>query len=116
MGFHKNKKKKDPYILIEKRLIKSSIWVDVGHVGRDIYIELKCNYNGFNNGALICAYTYMRKKYGYGYSTISKAFKKLISLELIELAEMGELAGLFGVKANKYRLVGKHENILKGKR
>jgi len=112
VGFHKKKQNVQPYILIEKRLIESPVWIQAGHVGRDIYTELKRNYNGFNNGQLICAYSYMRKKYGYGYGTLSKGFKKMIELALIERVEYGELAGLSGKKASKYRLVGKHEKII----
>ena len=112
MGFHKKKIHTNPFILIEKRLIDSPAWVQAGRVGRDIYTELKRNYNGFNNGQLICCYPFMRKKYGYGFGTLSNGFKKLIELELIELVEYGQLAGLSGKKASKYRLVGKHEKII----
>lgn len=111
MGFHKKKFKTNPYVLIEKRLLDSPAWVQVGRVGRDIYTELHRNFNGYNNGKLICCYTFMRKKYGYGYGTLCAGFKKLIELELIELIEHGELEGLSGKKASKYRLVGKHEKI-----
>ncbi len=114
MGLNKKQHKKSPFILIEKRLIDADVWVQVGRVGRDIYTELHRNYNGFNNGQLICCYPFMRKKYGYGYGTISKGFKKLIEHEFIELVEYGQLAGLFGQKATKYRLVGKHEKIIGG--
>lgn len=112
MGVNKVKKVTRPYILIEKRLLDAPQWVQIKQVGRDIYIELKRNYNGFNNGGLICAYTFLRKKYGYGYKTISKGFKALMQHELIELTERGELEGLSGRKTNKYRLVGKHEKII----
>jgi hypothetical protein len=83
-------------------------------LGKVIYIELKRNYNGFNNGELIASYKFLRRKYGYGYGSISKAIKQLIEFRFIELVRKGELAGLSGLKANMYRLVGKHERIREG--
>ena len=115
MGFNKNKHRRNPFILIEKRLIESAVWAQIKQVGRDIYVELKRNFNGFNNGQLICCYTFMRKKYGYGYGTLHRGFKKLEELELIKMTERGELAGLSGKKANKYLLIGKHERIIEEK-
>ena len=116
MGYFKNKRikqksKPNPFILIEKRLLQAPEWIQIGHTARDIYLELKLNFNGFNNGELIASYNHLRKKYGYGYETISEAFKRLIKYQFIELTQRGELAGLFGIKANKYRLAGKHEKI-----
>lgn len=113
MSLHK-RKQKNPFILIEKRLLDAPEWILIGKVGRDLYLELKRNFNGYNNGNLICAYTFMRNKYRYGYKTISKGLKALQEHQFIEMIERGELEGLSGKKANKYRLIGKHERIREG--
>lgn len=115
MGLNK-KTKSSPFILIGKRQLDAPEWVAVGYAGRDFYIELKRNYNGYNNGELICSYEFMRKKYRYGYGTVRKAIKLLCECGLIELTGRGELAGLGGVKANKYRLTGKYERVIPGKK
>lgn len=113
MGSQKKKKPKStPFILIEKTLLKSNEWAKLSSIARDLYLELKCNYNGYNNGQLIASYTYIRKKYGYGYGTISKGFRELISNDFISQTQRGELAGLFGKKANAYKLTGKYEKIV----
>lgn len=111
MGFYKKGKQKNPFILIEKAMLEKNEWVLVGQVGRDIYLELKRNYNGFNNGDLIASYGFLRKKYRYGFKTISNGFKRLIEQGFIELKQRGELEGLTGMKPNKYELSGKHEKI-----
>jgi len=98
-----------PFAMLGRKLLRSEEWVAIGKVGRDIYTELKLNYNGYNNGKLIATYGYLRKKYTYGFGQLSKGYKLLEKHGLIVRTQIGELEGLSGKKPNTFKLTGKLE-------
>lgn len=52
MGRNKNKKGKGQFVQLNYWLLKQPAWRVLKSGPRDLYVELKMRYNGFNNGSI----------------------------------------------------------------
>ena len=104
----KTKKGRSPaFVMLNRAMVKSESWYSLTSAERDVYIMLKANYNGKNNGEV--RLTYKEMGVMMSRATFSKAIKGLIDKSWIEKTKQGGLTRWH----SEYLLTGKHEPILK---
>ena len=101
----KRRKKGAPFVMLEKATIRSSEWRDLSFSARTIYIYIKANYKGWNNGKI--QFKYSEATEDMSPATISRALKELEKKEWVSRTQYG---GLFR-HYNLYELTGKHDKI-----
>jgi hypothetical protein len=111
MGLYKSmrgKKRKDarPYVKLLIEMIRGSEWQSLSPRAQSIYIYLKSEYNGRNNGAICLPYSEVRKA-GIGNNWIRRGFKELQQKGWIEIEPGGLLKN-----PSLYRLTGKHDDAI----
>ena len=68
---HKN------FIGLPRNVMDTEAFVSLTPLARALYVDLRRQYNGYNNGD-ICAADGMLGKYGWAHSTIHKLLKELV--------------------------------------
>lgn len=95
-----------PFVALSKELLRSEDWKKgLTSSEKIVYLFLKCNYDGSNNGQIHLHYSEL--KTAMASATISSAFKGLEAKGWIEKTKMG---GLFRYY-NLYKLTGKHDKL-----
>lgn len=94
-----------PFVMIERETLRSLNWKQLSHSEKLIYIYVKANYNGSNNGEI--SFKYSEVKDEFSSATISKSLKSLISKGWIEKTKHG---GLYRYYC-KYKLTSKYDRI-----
>lgn len=73
---------------LPREMLKSKEWrLDLGPFDREVYIQIKRNFNGFNNGEIRLYYSQLSDFMAHG--TIAKAFKSLEEKGWIERKRIG---------------------------
>jgi len=104
MGYHKNKRKKvDPFVMLDIAMLRSEEWQKLTHSEMLIYIYLKRNYNGTNNGEIPLTYSELKGIFAAG--TISKALKGLEAKKWIKRTQHGGLYRYYCL----YKLTGTYD-------
>ena len=103
---YKKKKKLPSFVAISRKTLQGEEWRELYPPARDIYLQLKRKYVGYNNGQLVLHYSELKGMYSS--STISKAFKELENNGWVERERIG---GLYRFH-NEYRLTGKYDDAL----
>ncbi len=102
----KKRKRYKPFVMLDRALLDKPEWKRLSSSEKIIYIYLKKNYNGSNNGKIplkYCKHLDVLKSS----ATISKALKGLESKEWIEKTQYGGMYRYYCL----YRLTGKHDDI-----
>lgn len=108
MGKRKNRKKGGPpFVPIFKLVIYSEPWKQLSHTEKLIYIHIKANYNGSNNGEISLKYDDLNDQYAR--ATIKKALKGLEEKGWVEKTRHG---GLYRFHC-KYRLTLQYDKVFK---
>jgi len=94
-----------PFVMIDKAVLRSSAWKALSHSEMVVYIYLKANYNGSNNGEI--AFPYSQMEGIMARQTLSSALKGLIEKGWIEKTEYGGLYRYYCL----YRLTGKFDVV-----
>lgn len=81
------KRRYPPFVMIEKETLKRPEWKGLSHTTKLIYIYLKANFNGANNGKIPFRYSLYKDEFSP--ATISKALKKLEADSWIEKTRYG---------------------------
>jgi len=109
MGYFKRtrqKQKGPPFVMLEKAVLDSTEWKQLSHSEMLIYIYIKKNYNGANNGEIPFTYSSIKKVIKSD-ATISSALKNLISKGWIERTQHGGLYRYYCL----YKLTGKYDRV-----
>mgnify|MGYP001167350570 FL=1 len=99
------KRRSIPFAPIFKDVLFSDAWHNLSHSEQLIYIYIKANHNGSNNGEI--PFTYSQVKRSFSSATISKALKGLINKGWLKKTEYG---GLFQKKC-LYKLTLTYDHI-----
>ena len=89
----KNRGSHADFIGISRDVANSVAFVTLSHVTRALYVDLRRQYNGHNNGD-ICAADGMLEKYGWSHSTIHKHLKPLLERGLIVKTRQGGIGAM----------------------
>jgi len=95
--------------MVEKSTLKSTAWRELAHTEKIVYIHLKANFNGSNNGRIPFKYSHMKGIMSP--ATISKALKGLLGKGWIEKTQYG---GMYRYSC-LYKLTGNHDVIRQSK-
>lgn len=101
----KKKKFGKPFVMLEKETLKSEEWKKLSASEKLIYIKIKANYNGLNNGKI--SFRYSEAKDEFSPATISKALKVLLAKGWIDKTQHGGLYRFYCL----YKLTGKYDRI-----
>lgn len=96
-----------PFAPIFKDVLSKPEWKSLSRSEKLIYIYIKANYNGRNNGEI--PFTYLSVKGEFASATISKALKGLIRNGWIEKTEHGGLFRYYCL----YKLTLKYDRVFK---
>lgn len=99
------KKYGKPFVMLEKDTLQSKEWKELSPAEKLIYIKIKANYNGLNNGEI--RFKYSEALDEFSPSTISKALKGLIAKGWITKTKHGGMFRFYCL----YKLTGKHDRI-----
>lgn len=105
MSHRSRKHKYPPFVMVEKTTLQRKEWKELSHTAKLIYIYLKANYNGGNNGQI--QFKYHQYKDEFSPTTISKALKELVSKGWLERAQYGGMFRFYCL----YKLSGKYDTI-----
>ena len=97
------KKKVPPFVMLERSVLKGNEWQSLRASSRDIYMLLKANYNGGNNGGI--KFKYEEAKNMHSPATISRALKQLITEGWLEKTQHGGLHRYYCL----YKLTWSHD-------
>lgn len=101
----RKKKRFRNFVILEHVTLDSSDWQDLTHSEMLVYIYIKRNYNGNNNGKILFKYTEFKNIFAP--ATLSRALKGLETKEWIEKTRYGGLYRYY----NLYRLTGKFDRF-----
>lgn len=85
-------------------LMDSAAWVDLSAPARAVYILLKAQYKGMNNGRLILSIRQVSDALHISKTTAAKVFKELIDHGFIEIVIRGSFGGRKDGRATEWRL------------
>ncbi len=103
MSRKKNKHRR--FVLLERQTLLSTFWKELTHAEMIVYIYLKNNFNGVNNGQI--PLKYLELKGVMAPATLSKALKGLITKGWIEKTQHGGMYRYYCL----YQLTGKYDCI-----
>ena len=89
----KNRASHADFIGISRDAANSAAFITLSHVTRALYVDLRRQYNGHNNGD-ICAADGVLEKYGWSHSTIHKHLKPLLDRGLIVKTRQGGIGAM----------------------
>jgi len=98
-------RKGPPFVMLEHCTLDSQEWQDLSHSEMLVYIYIKRNYNGSNNGEVPLTYSKLKKVFAP--ATLSSALKGLEAKGWIEKTRHGGLYRYY----NLYKLTGKFDRI-----
>lgn len=81
------------FIGIPRQVADSPAYIALPHWVRALYVDLRRQHNGRNNGD-ICAADGILRRYGWAHSTIHKGLKHLLKHGLIEQTRKGGIASM----------------------
>ena len=73
--FHKTGEPK--FVQIYYSLMDTAAWKNLKSVPRALYLELKRQYNGYNNGKVLLSYRDAAKRLNVSYNSVGSWFKEL---------------------------------------
>ena len=92
-------------MMLERETLNSLKWKELSPSEMIVYIYIKKNYNGVNNGEI--SFKYSELKSIFAPATISKSLKNLIDKGWIEKTKHGGMFRYYCL----YKLTGKHDRI-----
>jgi predicted transcriptional regulator len=92
--------------MLELRTLQSKAWKELSPAEKLIYIRIKANFNGVNNGEI--SFTYSEARDEFSDATIWRALKGLEKKEWIVKTKHGGLFRFYCL----YKLTGKYDRIL----
>jgi len=103
-GDMSNKKRNGPpFVMLERKVLASKEWRTLKATSRDVYIQIKANYNGSNNGKIPFKYSEITDMHSS--ATIKRALDELIAKGWITKTKHG---GLYRYYC-EYRLTWNHD-------
>jgi Fe2+ or Zn2+ uptake regulation protein len=91
--------------MLEHKTLKSKEWKSLTPSEKLIYIYIKANYNGLNNGKI--PFKYSEAKDEFSDTTIWRALKRLVKKGWIQKTRHGGMFRFYCL----YKLTGKHDRI-----
>jgi len=83
------------YYGFPKRVLNSPAYVALGYSAKALLVDLRTQYNGFNNGDLHCAWSVMSRERGWrSKETLYSALQELIQAGFVKQTRKGERIGL----------------------
>ncbi len=92
------------YFLLPYSMTRSEAWRSLGGYALKVFIELRCRFNGSNNGALRLSYDEATRLLGGSKSTVARAFKELEEKGFIVKTKEGRW---YGRLATEWRVTDK---------
>lgn len=105
MNKHRGKRGGPPFVMLEKATLDNPQWKKLSVSAMIVYIYIKKNYNGSNNGEI--PMKYLELKGIRAPATTSEALKELEREGWIEKTRHGGLYRCYCL----YKLTGKHDRI-----
>lgn len=102
----KRRKRFCPFVMLAKDMLMSPAWEKLSHREMIVYVYLKKNFTGFNNGEIPMKYSELKAILSP--ATISGALKGLISQGWVERTKFGGMFRYYCL----YKLTGKHDNAI----
>ena len=101
--------RESPYIIVEKRLIRSAAWRSLGKTAKDVYFLLRCrcvmvkmcgrrrekrsgpygSYNIANNGEIVFPYAEAKSQFSITAGRFTRAIDELIAAGFVDVAATG---------------------------
>ena len=106
MGYQKSlirKSKGPPFVKLDRPLLDSDDWKSLSPTAQEVYIYIKRNFNGSNNGEISFKYKESKRSP----ATTSKALKELICKDWIEKTRYGGLYRYYCL----YKLTGRYDRL-----
>ncbi len=103
--FKKKKRYGPPFVMLEKATLDSKEWKQLSPPEMLVYIYIKKNYNGRNNGAIVLRYSELKPIFAP--ATISKGLKGLAAKGWVERTKFGGICRY----TNMFKLTGQHDRI-----
>ena len=108
--FYMSRRRRLHFVMLLKIVLQSKEWKELSPAAKIIYIKIKANYSGDNNGNISFKYTEAIDEFSA--PTISKALKELINKGWIEKTQCGGLYRYYCL----YKLTGKYDQIITKRR
>ena len=100
------RKRVPPFVPIFRDVLWSDSWLDLSNGAKLVYIYIKSEYKGENNGKMTMPYSMLSKIMST--DTIKRKFNELIDKGWIEKTHSG---GLYH-NSNRYKLTLKYDRVL----
>jgi len=101
----RKKRNGQPFVMIEKSVLRSPDWKQLTHAQMLAYVYLKANYNGSNNGEI--PFTYASMEGVMSSRTLASALKGLVEKGWVEKTQYGGMYRYYCL----YKLTGKFDVI-----
>ena len=81
------------YFTVSHVMAQSSAWRSLGGAALKVWVELRCRFNGRNNGQLSLSWDEAARLLGLGKGTVGRAFAELEEKGFIEMTKRGTWYG-----------------------
>lgn len=99
-----NSNKAPPHIRLYDWLLASEAWKDLTPQARALYVLLKAQYKGMNNGRLVLSIRQVSEEMHVSKTTAAEAFKELVAHGFTEVVIRGSFGGRKDGRATEWRL------------
>jgi DNA-binding transcriptional ArsR family regulator len=86
-------KGEEQYLPIPFSMSRSPAFRSLSGPALKVWVELRCRYNGANNGRLSLSFRQAAERLGLGKSTVARAFKELVEKGFLKLRKAGRWYG-----------------------
>lgn len=87
--FDKRRREPGQFHTVSRELLVSHVFIALSSYAVKLFVDILSQYTGFNNGDQCLAWTVMKKRGWKSKSTLDKARKELMAVELIEVSRYG---------------------------
>lgn len=99
-----NPNKAADHIRLYAWLMESAAWKDLTPHARALYVLLKAQYKGMNNGRIILSIRQVSESLHISKTTAAEAFKELVAHGFVEVVIRGSFGGRKDGRATEWRL------------
>lgn len=86
-------KGEEQFLPIPFSMSRSAAFRSLSGPALKVWVELRCRYNGANNGRLSLSFRQAAERLGLGKSTVARAFKELVEKGFLKLRKAGRWYG-----------------------
>jgi len=103
----KGRRDTEQYLLISYAMARSAAWRSLSGPAVKVWVELRCRFNGNNNGKLSLSLDEAARLLGIGKATAQRAFAELEEKGFIKMTKRGQW---YGRLATEWAVTDRHYN------